>query len=60
MEQSKTNDAVPLLNDYVKKHPDFSYKGQKAVVGLTGYEGVLGYRTNDLEHPNYEKRTKPS
>ena len=20
MEQSKTNDAVPLLNDYVKKH----------------------------------------
>ena len=58
MEQSKTNDAVPLLNDYVKKHPDFSYKGQKAVVGLTGYEGVLGYRTNDLEHPNYEKRKK--
>ncbi|MCR1871794.1 polysaccharide deacetylase family protein [Mammaliicoccus lentus] len=58
MEQSKTNDAVPLLNDYVKKHPDFSYKGQKAVVGLTGYEGVLGYRTNDLENPNYEKRKK--
>lgn len=58
MEQSKTNDAVPLLNDYVKKHPDFSYKGQKAVVGLTGYEGVLGYRTNDLEHPNYEQRKK--
>ncbi|WP_210617187.1 polysaccharide deacetylase family protein [Mammaliicoccus lentus] len=58
MEQSKTNDAVPLLNDYVKKHPDFSYKGQKAVVGLTGYEGVLGYRTNELEHPNYEQRKK--
>ena len=58
MEQSKTNDAVPLLNDYVKKHPDFSYKGQKAVVGLTGYEGVLGYRTNDLEKPNYEQRKK--
>ena len=58
MEQSKTNDAVPLLNDYVKKHPDFSYKGQKAVVGLTGYEGVLGYRTNDLEKTNYEQRKK--
>ncbi|WP_422404105.1 polysaccharide deacetylase family protein [Mammaliicoccus sp. JADD-157] len=58
MEQSKTNDAVPLLNDYVKKHPDFSYKGQKAVVGLTGYEGALGYRTNELEHPNYEQRKK--
>ena len=58
MQQSKTNDAVPLLNDYVKKHPDFSYKGQKAVVGLTGYEGVLGYRTNDLENPNYEQRKK--
>ncbi|WP_436861667.1 polysaccharide deacetylase family protein [Mammaliicoccus lentus] len=58
MEQSKTNDAVPLLNDYVKKHPDFSYKGQKAVDGLTGYEGVLGYRTNDLEKTNYEQRKK--
>lgn len=58
MEQSKTNDAVPLLNDYVKKHPDFSYKGQKAVVGLTGYEGVLGYRTNELDNSHYKQRKK--
>lgn len=57
-EQSKTNDAVPLLNDFVKKHPDFSYKGQKAVVGLTGYEGVLGYRTNELDNADYEERKK--
>lgn len=49
---------VPILNDYVEKHKDFSFKGAKAVVALTGYEGVLGYRTNELNDKDYEKRKK--
>lgn len=56
MKQSQTNDIVPILNNYVHKHPDFSYKGQKGVVALTGYEGVLGYRTNEIDNKNYDKR----
>ena len=42
---TRDNDLVPILDDFVKKHPDFSLRGAKACLGLTGYEGVLGYRT---------------
>lgn len=38
-------DLVPLLEDFIKAHPDFSYKGARATLALTGYDGVLGYRT---------------
>ena len=27
---SETNDIVPILNQFVKDHPDFSLNGQKA------------------------------
>ncbi|MDY5023112.1 MAG: polysaccharide deacetylase [Blautia sp.] len=39
-------DCVPLLDDFVEEHPDFSYKGAKGVIALTGYNGILGYRTD--------------
>lgn len=38
-------DLVPLLERFIQKHPDFSYKGARATLALTGYDGVLGYRT---------------
>lgn len=38
-------DLVPLLEKFIAKHPDFSYKGARATLALTGYDGVLGYRT---------------
>ncbi len=39
-------DLVPILETFIEKHPDFSYRGAKAIVALTGYEGVYGYRTD--------------
>lgn len=41
-------DLVPLLDAFVEKHPDFSYHGHKGILALTGYEGVLGYRTDEV------------
>ena len=38
-------DLVPLLEDFIQEHPDFSYRGARAVLAFTGYEGILGYRT---------------
>ena len=35
------------------KHPDFSFKWTKGVVALTGYNGVLGYRTNETDSKHY-------
>lgn len=48
-------DVVPILDDFVEQHPDFSYKGAKGLLALTGYEGVLGYRTDDPTSPTYEQ-----
>lgn len=39
-------DLVPILDEFVKQHPDFSYKGAKATLALTGYNGLFGYRTH--------------
>ena len=38
-------DLIPLLEDFIQEHPDFSYKGARAIIAFTGYEGILGYRT---------------
>jgi len=38
-------DLVPILERFINEHPDFSYRGARAALALTGYEGVLGYRT---------------
>ena len=48
-------DVVPLMDAFVEKHPDASYKGAKGIIALTGYNGILGYRsdeTYDLNNPN--------
>ncbi len=39
-------DLVPILDAFVEEHPDFSYQGAKAVLALTGYNGLFGHRTN--------------
>ncbi len=39
-------DCVPLLDDFLEVHPDFSYKGAKGTIALTGYDGIFGYRTD--------------
>ncbi len=39
-------DLVPILEDFIEEHPDFSYHGARALLAVTGHEGVFGYRTN--------------
>ena len=42
---SRELDAIPALDKFVEEHPDFSPFGAKASLSLTGYCGILGYRT---------------
>ena len=42
---SRDLDAITILDKFVEEHPDFSPFGAKACLSLTGYEGILGYRT---------------
>ena len=51
-------DVVPILESFIKKHPDFSYKGTRGIIALTAYDGILGYRTapkyGDPSHADYK------
>ena len=38
-------DLVPILDSFISEHPDFSYRGAKAILAVTGEEGVFGWRT---------------
>lgn len=40
-------DVVPLLDAFIEEHPDASYRGAKGIIALTGYNGILGYRTDN-------------
>ncbi len=51
---AKDNEIIPILDEFIKVHPDFSLNGAKGTIALTGYEGILGYRT-DFDSKNYEK-----
>ena len=42
---SYDNEFVTILESFVAKHPDFSVNGAKGTINLTGYDGILGYRT---------------
>lgn len=50
-------DLVPILEDFIEEHPDFSYRGARAVLAFTGYQGILGYRTASSysDSPTYEE-----
>ena len=43
--QTGAYDIVPILEEFVASHKDFSYKGARAILALTGVEGIFGYRT---------------
>lgn len=47
------DDIVPMVDDFVAQHPDFSADGAKGVLGVTGYEGVLGERVDDTASPDW-------
>ena len=37
-------DLVPILESFLKIHPDFSYRGARAILAPTGEQGIFGYR----------------
>ncbi len=38
-------DVLPIVDRFIREHPDFSYRGAKGILAITGYEGALGYDT---------------
>jgi len=50
-------DIITITEDFIKKHPDFSLRGAKGIIAPTGFEGVLGYRTqgSNSKSDGYQK-----
>ena len=48
-------DVIPILDAFVAEHPDFSYRGAKGIIALTGFEGVFGYATNKTDSGTYSQ-----
>ncbi len=39
-------DMVPILESFIRQHPDFSFRDARATIAFTGTDGILGWRTN--------------
>lgn len=50
------DDVVPLVDEEVAKHPEFSADGAKGVLAITGYEGLFG--EHDLSDPAARARVR--
>ena len=42
---SYDNEFIVILENFISLHPDFSFMGARGTICLTGYDGILGYRT---------------
>ena len=40
-------DLVPILENFIEAHPDFCYRGARAILAVTGEDGVFGYRITE-------------
>lgn len=52
---SHDNEVIPIIDAFVAKHPDFSFQGAKGILAFTGYYGILGYNTQELDSPSYQE-----
>ncbi|MBR5516011.1 MAG: hypothetical protein IKU52_07390 [Clostridia bacterium] len=54
---SYENEIFPIINDFVRKHPDFTFRGARGTLCNTGFDGVFGYRTQSepLEGENVNR-----
>jgi len=43
---SYDNEFIPILEDFIFNHPDFSYNSARGIIFCTGKDGLLGYNTN--------------
>jgi hypothetical protein len=46
-------EVIPILENFIRKHPDFSWHGARGIIALTGYNGILGYRTSLISAPGW-------
>lgn len=51
-------DVSTMVDDFVAEHPDFSYRGARGILAMTGYNGEFGYRTSASQYPKNKNLKK--
>ncbi|MCC8138616.1 MAG: hypothetical protein LIO76_11295 [Clostridiales bacterium] len=52
--QTGAYDTVPVLEQFIGEHPDFSYQGARGIIGLSGKYGVFGYGVEENRDADWE------
>lgn len=57
---SYDNEIFPIIDNFVREHPDFTYRGARGTLCHTGFDGVFGYRTQStpLEGENVDRESE--
>lgn len=48
-------DIVPVLEQFIEEHPDFSFRGARGIISLSGQNGAFGYQVGDGEESGFEE-----
>lgn len=51
-------EAIPILENFIESHKDFSFNGARGIICPTGYNGILGYRINKENEGYKSEREK--
>lgn len=46
-------DVVPVLEQFIQEHPDFSYRGARGIIGVSGINGVFGYKIQEEDTSDF-------
>lgn len=46
-DQTGDYDFIPILDSFIEQHPDFSFRGARGIVSVSGSNGIYGYRLPD-------------
>ncbi|MFR8547539.1 MAG: polysaccharide deacetylase family protein [Lachnospiraceae bacterium] len=47
-------DVVPVLEQFIDEHPDFSFQNARGIISVSGSNGVFGYQVEEGKAADYE------
>ncbi len=48
-------DVVPVVEQFIEEHPDFSFQGARGIIALSGAKGVFGYAVEEESSADYKE-----
>lgn len=51
-------DVIPVLEQFIDENPDFSFRGARGIIGLSGSNGAFGYRIEEGSSVDYKENAE--